>query len=105
MVQASKVTAIVIFVMVAALVSPAGKGLQSGLSVHRLSLRDPLANHVNYLLYIPPAYLRGEASEWPLILLLHGSEQRGDDLGLLRGMPLVIFAEQEKDFPFVVVIP
>jgi predicted peptidase len=100
-----RLLSLVTLVMVAALASPACKGLQSGLSVHRVSLHDPIADHMNYLLYVPPAYSCEAASEWPLILLLHGSEQRGDDLVPLQRMSLLTFAEHEKHFPFIAVIP
>ena len=41
--------------------SAADRGLPAGRSVHRLSLHDPLTDHVNYLLYVPPAYARETA--------------------------------------------
>jgi predicted peptidase len=88
---------------------PAGRsraaGLPTGRSVHRLSFRDPLVDHVNYLLYIPTGYARDTASDWPLILFLHGSEQRGDDPALLDDMALLGFAERAGDFPFIAVVP
>ncbi|MGA2641577.1 MAG: prolyl oligopeptidase family serine peptidase [Spirochaetia bacterium] len=76
-----------------------------GPSLHRLSLEDTLADHVNYLLYVPPAYSQGPASDWPLILFLHGSEQRGDDPALLDDLALLAFAKEDADFPFVAVFP
>lgn len=86
-------------------VSAADRGLPIGRSVHRLSLHDPVADHVNYLLYVPPGYAQDTTSDWPLILFLHGSEQRGDDPSLLDDMALLAFAEKARDFPFVAVIP
>ena len=85
--------------------SAADRGLPTGRSVHRLSLHDAVADHANYLLYVPPAYARDSTSDWPLILFLHGSEQRGDDPSLLDDMALLAFAEKARDFPFVAVIP
>jgi predicted peptidase len=90
---------------VAASASAADQGLPAGRSMHRLPLHDPLVDHVNYLLFVPPAYAQGSATDWPLILFLHGSEQRGDDPSLLDDMALLAFAEEEKDFPFVAVVP
>jgi predicted peptidase len=75
-----------------------------GRSVHRLSLSDPVVDHVNYVLYVPTVYAQGPASDFPLILFLHGSEQRGDNPALLDDMALLAFAEA-TDFPFVAVIP
>jgi predicted peptidase len=83
----------------------ADRGLPTGRSVHRLSLHDAVADHANYLLYVPPDYARDSSTVWPLILFLHGSEQRGDDPSLLDDMALVAFAEKARDFPFVAVIP
>jgi predicted peptidase len=95
----------VLAAILAASASAADKEILSGCSVHRLSLHDPLADHVNYLLYVPPAYFQGRPSNWPLILFLHGSEQRGDDPALLDDMALLAFAKEDGDFPFVAVIP
>ena len=59
---------------------------------------------MQYLLYLPPAYDKGE-EQWPLLLFLHGAGERGDDLELVKvhGPPKMI--AQGKDFPFVVVSP
>ena len=76
-----------------------------GRSVHRLVLGERPADHVNYVLYVPAAYSRGPAADWPLIIFLHGSEQRGDNPALLDEMALLTFADEERDFPFIAVIP
>jgi len=58
---------------------------------------------LSYLLYLPKDY---EAKEsWPLLLFLHGSGERGNDLELVQvhGPPKLIAAG--KDFPFIVVSP
>lgn len=97
--------AVILAVCVAASASGAVKGLPEGRSVHRLSLDDPVADHVNYLLYVPPSYAQDTDSDWPLILFLHGSEQRGDNPALLQDLALLTFAEKSGDFPFVAVMP
>jgi predicted peptidase len=91
--------------VVAASASAADKGLPEGRSVHRLFLANAAADHVNYLLYVPRSYAQDTASDWPLILFLHGSEQRGDNPALLQDLALLTFAEDSGDFPFVAVIP
>jgi predicted peptidase len=96
---------LILAVAVGASVSAADKGLPEGRSVHRLSVSHAAADHVNYLLYVPPAYARDATSDWPLILFLHGSEQRGDDPSLLNDLALLSFAEKSGDFPFVAVLP
>jgi predicted peptidase len=59
---------------------------------------------LNYLLYVPPEY-RLEQKEWPLLVFLHGSGERGNDLNLVKkhGPPKLI--EEGKQFPFIVVSP
>jgi predicted peptidase len=59
----------------------------------------------NYLLFLPQTYGKDPARKWPLILFLHGSGERGDDLNKVKlfGLPKVL--EQWKEFPFVVVSP
>jgi predicted peptidase len=59
--------------------------------------------HLNYLLYLPKDYDQKES--WPLLLFLHGSGERGDDLELVKkhGPPKLIDAG--KEFPFIVVSP
>jgi predicted peptidase len=58
---------------------------------------------LDYLLYLPPDYEKQE--KWPLLLFLHGSGERGDNLDLVKvhGPPKLIAAG--KDFPFIVVSP
>jgi predicted peptidase len=58
---------------------------------------------LNYLLSLPEDYDKQET--WPLLLFLHGSGERGDDLELVKkhGPPKLIAAG--KDFPFIVVSP
>lgn len=60
---------------------------------------------LNYLLYLPDAYAQDPTREWPLILFLHGSGERGDDLELVKrhGLPRIV--EARPDFPFIVVSP
>lgn len=100
-----RLSAILLAAVVAAGASAADKGLPAGRSMHRLPIQDSLTDHVNYLLYVPPAYSQGAATEWPLILFLHGSEQRGDDPGMLQDLALLAFAEKDKQFPFITIIP
>lgn len=55
-------------------------------------------------LAITPAGFRNQ-SRWPLILFLHGSEQRGNDLNLLKLNGPPRYALNNPGFPFVVVAP
>ncbi|MEX2175344.1 MAG: alpha/beta hydrolase-fold protein [Pirellulaceae bacterium] len=60
---------------------------------------------LHYLLFLPVGYSADEAQKWPLLLFLHGSGERGDDLELVKkhGPPKLV--ETKPDFPFVVVSP
>lgn len=60
---------------------------------------------VHYLLYLPDEYAKDPQKKWPLILFLHGRDERGQDLELLKNQPLPKTLEQQKDFPFIVVSP
>jgi predicted peptidase len=59
-----------------------------------------------YLLFLPEGYGKDPAQRWPLILFLHGSGERGDDLNLVKrhGPPKLVEEEPER-FPFIVVSP
>ena len=58
---------------------------------------------MSYLLYLPTDYDQKES--WPLLVFLHGSGERGDDLELVKthGPPKLI--AEGKEFPFIVVSP
>jgi predicted peptidase len=59
----------------------------------------------NYLLYIPADYKRDKHHPTPLLMFLHGSGERGDDLEMVKrhGPPKLIAAGHA--FPFIVVSP
>jgi predicted peptidase len=61
---------------------------------------------LQYLLYLPEGYDAKSNKKWPLILFLHGSGERGDDLKVVEnnGPPMLI-ARKKKKFPFIVVCP
>ncbi len=58
-----------------------------------------------YLVDLPPDYAKDKTKKWPLVLFLHGSGERGDDLNVLRrhGLPKLIARGQK--FPFILVSP
>ena len=58
---------------------------------------------VKYLIYLPENYDQKE--KWPLVLFLHGSGERGDDLTLVKryGPPMLV--ENGKKFPFILLSP
>ena len=58
----------------------------------------------NYLLYLPIDYNESDR-DFPLVLFLHGSGERGTDIEKVKihGLPKLI--GEGKDFPFIVVSP
>ena len=58
----------------------------------------------NYLLYLPPEYGKDPAKKWPLIVFLHGSGERGNDLNAVKihGPPKVV---ERRPLPFVILSP
>ena len=59
---------------------------------------------LKYLLYLPEDYGK-TPRQWPLVLFLHGSGERGDDVQLVakHGPPKLV--KEGKQFPFVIVSP
>ena len=74
---------------------------------HAQSLEKQMTDTVNtrFLLYLPEGYDKVDGKKWPLIVFLHGSGERGDDIEKVKahGPPKMI--ETQKDFPFIVVSP
>ncbi len=58
-----------------------------------------------YLLYLPDGYQEKPEVKWPMLVFLHGTGERGDDLEKVKvhGPPKLI--ETGKNFPFVVLSP
>ncbi|MCS7053007.1 MAG: dienelactone hydrolase family protein [Ignavibacterium sp.] len=59
---------------------------------------------LNYLLYLPEDYKLSD-KKYPLVIFLHGSGERGDDLEKVKkhGIPKLI--EDGKKFPFILIAP
>jgi len=64
---------------------------------------DNPAEKLDYLLYLPEGYGRSK-EPWPLVIFLHGSGERGDNLQKVKkhGPPKLAEAE---GFPFILVSP
>lgn len=60
---------------------------------------------MGYLLHIPERYDAEPDTLWPLLLFLHGSGERGDNLEKVKihGIPKI--AEQDPTFPFIALSP
>ena len=81
-------------------------GLQAQPVQSAIQLKGKIKKEVSgqYLLYLPKDY-RQSTNDWPLVLFLHGSGERGTDLELVKkhGPPMLV--EQGKEFPFILVSP
>ena len=62
-----------------------------------------MVSYTNYLLYIPQN--KPDNGLYPLLLFLHGSDERGNDLKILKRNGPPSFLDNKSDFPFVVVSP
>jgi len=82
----------------------AGLDIASGPLLHRLPLHAAAVDHMNFMMYIPTG-VNAPHDGFPLILFLHGSEQRGDDPSLLVNLPILSFAQKVDGFPFVTIVP
>lgn len=93
----------VLLVGAAALTSPATSAAEPTAGQKPCELDRTIRVQMKYLLALPKDYDQKES--WPLLLFLHGSGERGDDLNLVKkhGPPKLI--EAGKDFPFIVVSP
>jgi len=60
---------------------------------------------IRYLLYLPRSYHSDGKRRWPLILFLHGSTEKGNDIEIVRRNCLPAYLEQIRSFPFVVISP
>jgi predicted peptidase len=93
----------------AARVFGAGPGLAApfppGESIHRLKLHGVGVDHINYLLYIPPVYYHSRSADFPLIVFLHGTEQRGDNPALLKSVAALTIVDVEGTLPFIAAFP
>ncbi len=60
---------------------------------------------ISYLLYLPGGYGKDPQQQWPLVLFLHGSGERGDNPEVLveHGLPKLLTST--LDFPAIVLSP
>lgn len=70
------------------------------------STSDKAGEHPwRYFLYLPVSNEESAEQEWPLLLYLHGSSLRGNDLERIKRYGPPSFVEKRKDFPFLTVSP
>jgi predicted peptidase len=59
---------------------------------------------LEYLLYLPEEYSNENKKKWPLVLFLHGSGERGEDVEMVASNGIPKLAEERK-FPFIALSP
>ncbi|AOM79151.1 prolyl oligopeptidase family serine peptidase [Pedobacter steynii] len=64
-----------------------------------------LITEMGYLLYLPEGYQQDTLKKFPLVLFLHGSGERGNDLEKVKVNGLPKLVEAGKKFPFILVSP
>jgi predicted peptidase len=84
---------------------------QAQITAQHFSLKVKKEIDLGYLLYTPDGYVKDDGRQYPLLLFLHGSGERGSDLDLVKlhgplkvadslGLPFIILAPQCPDIPF-----
>jgi predicted peptidase len=60
---------------------------------------------LKYMLVLPAKYYIEKKDKWPMIMFLHGGSCKGDNLDLVKIYGPAKYAEEQADFPFVVLAP
>ncbi len=60
---------------------------------------------LKFLLFLPAPYGKSPSQKWPVIFFLHGAVERGDDPQILRRHGILRIAEEDPEFPFLVLSP
>ncbi len=66
-------------------------------------ITDGAGNRLRYVTYMP--HILDSQLKWPLVLFLHGSGERGDDIALVSNHGLPKFARDVGSYPFILVAP
>lgn len=74
--------------------------IQVGLNPYRSETTD-----LNFMFYVPSGYQKDHQQKMPLVLYLHGTSLRGDNLDKLRIGEFTAILQYKLDFPFLVAAP
>ncbi|MCM3748619.1 alpha/beta hydrolase-fold protein [Paenibacillus pasadenensis] len=66
---------------------------------------SPQQTQLNFQLFLPHDYLVHDDSNYPLFLFLHGAKKRGEDIHKLDGYGMNRIAENNQEFPYIVLTP
>ena len=78
--------------------------LTAGQHGESLNARQALSMNREFLLYVPEGYGR-KHQEWPLVIFLHGSGERGRDINKVKKLGPPKLAEGNPGWPFLVASP
>lgn len=67
-------------------------------------MKSYIGGETNYLMFLPKDYVKGGKSS-PMIVFLHGSGERGNDLEKVKAWGPPAIVEKNPDFPFIVISP
>lgn len=73
------------------------------MSYESFKLQKDIKSTLNYLVYLPQSY--SKSKKWPLILSLHGSGERGNNIDDVKRWGIHKILKENNNFPFVVVSP
>ncbi|HVI43435.1 MAG TPA: prolyl oligopeptidase family serine peptidase [Chitinophaga sp.] len=59
----------------------------------------------NYLVYLPDGYTQDTTKRWPVMLFLHGSGERGNDIEKVKAHGPPRLAAEGRKFPFIIISP
>jgi predicted esterase len=80
----------------------------AGKRIYPKEYRDkvfPLFYGKGYLLYLPEGYEADPKQTWPLIIFLHGSGDRGDNIFLLAKASPFMMIREKGPLPFIIIAP
>lgn len=79
--------------------------LVTTLSAHAQQTPQKFVQETDYLLSLPDGYAQDTTLRWPLLIFLHGSGERGDDLNKVKVHGPPKLAAAGKKFPFIIISP
>src|SRR5262245_12278504 len=85
--------------------SPDSSTMSETQTANRFEKKITYLAQLDYLLHLPADYKVDKSKEWPLIVFLHGSGEKGTNVDLVKihGPPKIV--ADQPDFSFILVSP
>lgn len=90
------------------LLTPLAEGADAAVKLQRRAERFEQAGltyGLGYLAYLPSTYTQDKAKQWPLVIFLHGSGERGSKVNLVRKNGLPFELDRKGDTPYILIAP